>query len=191
MNILSRRAQNLIWSLLYFFSVSANVVAVELANDDPDGTKTYQISAIQLIDPWIKSTIGAHHLKLFFEFRNHGAKADRLIAASSALTTEPSQFFAVATGQKPAGDRSEIAAIDIPTGERSFELSENGYYIQLNGLSRPVVMGSSVPIVLRFQLAGLIEMDVPVRFHSPKLHQRIKDAINKGDIKVLKRLRSE
>ncbi len=178
---------------LLLFCCAITVIANEnhpgLKNQDD--SKIYRIDAIKLIDPWVKSPLGAHHLRLFFEFRNDGGQDDRLISVTSELATKPTQFFAVTGSGKPPGGLSEIAGIDVPSGGRSFELSEQGYFVQLNGLSRPVVMGSPVPIMLTFEHAGRIEIQVVARFHSPKLHQRIKDAVESGDINKLRTLRPE
>ena len=160
-----------------------------LVLDHRDESKVYQIGEIRLVDPWVKSPLGAHHLKLFFEFRNHGDANDRLISAQSPIATKQTQFFAVESDEKSMIGLAEISAIDMPASDRSFELSESGYYIQLNGLSQPVVMGASIPIVLVFERAGMIKIDVAARFHSPKLHRRIKDAVDSGDIETLRAIR--
>ena len=164
-----------------------DAIAVEL--DPVDEAEVYRIGSIQIIDPWAKSSIGgAHEVKLFFEFQNGGDQADELISARSPIASGPTSLKVVRVG---GSERSvaTTATIAIPASDKTFELTEVGYYIELSGLELPVLMGSRFPVELNFERAGSITVEFVARFHSPKLTRRIRDAAARGDIEALKALR--
>jgi periplasmic copper chaperone A len=163
------------------------VGAVEL--DLADEAEVHLIGDLKLIDPWAKSAVGSGHTaKLFFEFRNLGEHADRLVKVRSPLASGSTAFYAVGVEQ---GNRhlEPIDAIDIPVGENAFELTEVGYYIELTGLEVPMLMGKRFPVELTFDRAGTATVEFTARFHSPKLNRRIREAASRGDVEALKALR--
>ncbi len=156
--------------------------------NDTEVPVVYQVGEIKIIEPWAKSEIGSHNVKLFFEFRNEGAEPDQLQAVRSAINHGPNHVIAVNldNGQRAL---TEIPHLDIPIGSPTYELSEIGYYLQLSNIKTPLLMGSTFAVELLFKNAGPINIDFVVRFHSPKLTRRIRDAAQSGDIETLKALR--
>lgn len=152
----------------------------DATEDEPPESHT--LGAIEILDPWAKSAIGVHDAKLFFEFRNSG-EPDRLVAASSKVATGKTYFRLV---------RRDVETLDhiaIPPTETPFELSELGYYIEITGVSVPLVMGKEFLVELRFENAGAIEIPFTSRFHSPALGRRIRAAAKSGDLEALRALR--
>lgn len=181
-----------IWVLLLclsWSSASAEPAVLEKTLHDSEKAETYSLKDLRIVDPWGKVSIGEHHLKLFFEFHNLGSYDDKLIGATASVAQQPSQFLSVGVDEHGNRSLTEIEAISIPTGSAARELTELGFYIQLNGLVKPLLMGSKVAVELLFEKAGAIKIDVAVRFHSPKLTRRIKEAVRRGDIEALKTLR--
>jgi copper(I)-binding protein len=167
--------------------ITSFTLAVEL--DPADEAEVHRIGSIQIIDPWAKASVGgAHEAKLFFEFRNGGEKTDKLIDVRSPIASGLTNFRVVLVndGERKA---TTINGIEIPVAEKSFELTEVGYYIELTGLELPVLMGSRFPVELKFERAGRITVEFVARFHSPKLTRRIREAAARGDIETLKALR--
>ncbi|MFP6680843.1 MAG: copper chaperone PCu(A)C, partial [Gammaproteobacteria bacterium] len=116
-------------------------------------------------------------------------QADKLISAHSPIASGPTSLKVV----RPEGLERSVVAIDsitIPTSDKNFELTEVGYYIELSGLESPVLMGSRFPVELNFERVGSITVEFVARFHSPKLTRRIRDAAARGDMEVLKALRT-
>ena len=168
-------------------AIAFYVGAVEL--DLADEAEVHLVGDVKIIDPWAKSAVGSGHTaKLFFEFRNLGDQADRLVKVSSPLATGSTVFYAVGVEQ---GNRhlDAIDAIDIPIGKNAFELTEVGYYIELTGLEVPMLMGKRFPVELTFERAGRATVEFTARFHSPKLNRRIREAASRGDVEALKALR--
>ena len=158
--------------------------------NDTEVPVVYQVGEIKIIEPWAKSEIGSHHVKLFFEFRNEGDEPDQLQTVRSAINDGPNQVIAVNldNGRRTL---SEISTLDIPIGLPTYELSEIGYYLQLSNIKTPLLMGSKFTVELVFKNAGPVNVDFVVRFHSPKLTRRIRDAAQSGDIETLKALRPQ
>ncbi len=147
-----------------------------------DAPRTYTVGAIEVIDPWARSAIGeAHNAQVFFEFRNRGAVADRLVGAGTVLAQGPA-ILRLAPG-------TVVSQIEIPAGGEAFELSNSGYFIELTGLSVPLTMGKEFPLILRFAQAGTVEVTVTSRFHSPQLARRIRAAAQRGDLEGLRKLK--
>lgn len=156
--------------------------------DPADQAEVYQVGAITIIDPWAKTTIGgSHEVKLFFEFRNGSDAPDRLVGVTSLLATGPSRFrvVEVVDGERRVRD---LKAIELPNSDTSFELTEVGYYLELTGLQKPILMGKRFLVELIFERAGRLTVEFTARFHSPKLTRRIREAAKRGDLEMLKEL---
>lgn len=175
------------WSILLLALVAGSIPAIEL--DPEDEAEVYSLGDIRIIDPWAKSSgSGAHAAKLFFEFQNRADHPDKLIDARSAIASGPTTFKLARETDAGLGVAT-IEGIEIPVSEKSFELTEIGYYIELSGVELPVLMGTRFPVELKFERAGSLSIEFVTRFHSPKLARRIREAAARGDIEVLKALR--
>jgi copper(I)-binding protein len=175
------------WAVLLLALVGGGTSAIELNPEDE--AEVYQLGNIRIVDPWAKSSgTGARAAKLFFEFQNDTNQSDKLVSARSPIASGATKFQSVLVND--AGRSvATIDAIEIPASEKVFELTEVGYYVELNGLEQPVLMGTRFPVELRFERGGSITIEFAVRFHSPKLARRIRDAAARGDIEALKALR--
>ncbi|MEM7468804.1 MAG: copper chaperone PCu(A)C [Pseudomonadota bacterium] len=173
--------------LFSFFLLSSLLIPgrATLADDE---IVRHRLGDLTITDPWAKSAIGEHNVKLFFEFQNHGDRDDQLLAFRSSINHGENRIIAVeaADGKRALSD---IPALILPAGGHTFELSEIGYFLQLDGLDRPILMGSTFTVELVFERAGTIEMAFSGRFHSPKLTRRIRAAAERGDIEALRALR--
>ena len=153
-----------------------------------DKAEIYQHGDIVIMDPWAKSAFGEHRVKLFFEFQNLGADPDRLTRIDSPINDGKSRMIAVHTTNDGVRTQQNIDSLEIPATQTTFELSEHGYYLVLENVSKPILMGSKLPVHLEFEKAGGINIDFTARFHSPSLSRRIKEAASSGDVETLKAL---
>jgi len=174
------------WVILLGLAVpSGSAIGVDL----DDAPKVYSVGGIKISDPWAKSSgSGVHAAKLFFEFQNEADQSDELIDVQSIVASGPISFM-LAQGSGASRSLATIEGIEIPVSEKSFELSEVGYYIELTGFELPVLMGTRFPVKLTFARAGSISIEFVTRFHSPKFLRRIREAATRGDIEMLKALR--
>ena len=161
--------------------------AAELPSED-EKTEVFVSDQIEITDPWAKSVVGdANGTKVFFEFRNRGARSDQLLGARSTLAAR-STFRLVSQVKSGQPSIKTVRAIELPPGGEAFELSEHGYYIELSGVTAPLTMGKHFQIELEFSHASPLTIEVTSRFHSPKLSRRIRDAARRGDTATLRGL---
>lgn len=161
--------------------VFTNLAPARAADGEP-APVVFRVREIEIIDPWARSILGdAHRASVFFEFRNHAKRADQLVGATSPLAS--------GTSVLRAAPHRAVAQIEIPSGAQAFELSEAGYYIELNALNVPLTLGKEFPVTLHFAQAGALQVLVTSRFHSPTLARRIREAAQRGDTAALRALR--
>ena len=157
---------------------------------DDEQAEVFVSDQIEIVDPWAKAVVGGGNgTKVFFEFRNRGASADRLIGARSTLAERC--VLRLASQINGQATVKAVPAIDFPAGGEAFELSEHGYYIELTGVSAPLTMGKLFRLELEFAHTRPLTIEVTSRFHSPKLARRIRDAARRGDTATLRSLREQ
>ena len=84
---------------------------------------------------------------------------DRLVGGS----TPAAQRFELHT-MAMKGDVMEmrqIDAVDLPAG-KTVELKPGGLHVMFIGLTRPLALGSKVPVTLKFEKAGELKVDFEV-----------------------------
>jgi len=122
---------------------------------------TSLFSQVQISDAWSRATPpGAKIAAGYLTIRNQGAAADRLIGASSpaAARVEPH----VTEKQGEVMRMREVKGYDVPA-KGSYELKPGGAHLMLVDIKRPLKEGDKVPLVLRFQKAGEVKVDLEVK----------------------------
>lgn len=123
----------------------------------PASARDYRAGTLQIEAPWTRATapgvtVGGGYLVL----RNNGARADRLISATSDIAQRVEiHSMTVENGvmrMRLMPDGLEVLA----RGE--VRLAPGGYHIMFIGLKRPLRQGSGVEATLRFQRAGTVRV---------------------------------
>ncbi|MGE3418384.1 MAG: copper chaperone PCu(A)C [Bradyrhizobium sp.] len=154
------------------------LAGAEVADDVP--VERFTHGALEILDPWAKGTLGdAHAARVFFQFRNHGERADFLIGARCTIATAGTLLR--------AGART-VSRIALPPGGALHELHDAGYHLELRALALPLTLGKTFPLELTFERAGTIVITVTSRFHSPGFGRRLREAARRGDIETLRAL---
>jgi copper(I)-binding protein len=148
---LNRSFSNLLIMLaLTWFSLSANAHG-------------YQIGNIKIIHPWAMPAAAPIHGGAsgmgFLILRNIGHQPDKLLSVSTAIAkhVELHRYF---KDTQPTMRQTE--AIEIPTGAE-VRLEPGGSHLMLMGLEKPLVEGDHFAIMLEFEHAGKITIDVFVQ----------------------------
>ncbi|POF34834.1 copper chaperone PCu(A)C [Roseibium marinum] len=121
----------------------------------------YTAGDLTITGPWTRATPPrAKAGGGFIEVINNGAEADRLIAAASDVAGKV-ELHEMAVTDGVMTMREMEAGIDIPAGE-TVALQPGGLHIMFMGLNQPFKEGTKVPVVLTFEKAGdvAIELDV-------------------------------
>lgn len=90
---------------------------------------------------------------------NRGDKADKLLGATSPAAARVETHVHIMRGE--VAEMREVPGYDIPANGR-FELKPGGAHLMFVDLKRPFKEGDKVPVKLRFQRAGEIDVEFTV-----------------------------
>ena len=96
----------------------------------------------------------------FLSIRNRGAAADRLLSASSPDARAVELHTMIRDGDVMR--MRPVAFIEVPAGQ-TVALRPGGLHLMLIGLSQPLREGESVPVTLRFERAGPVQVALSVQ----------------------------
>lgn len=103
---------------------------------------------------------------VYFTIVNKGAADDVLLSATSPVATSIDMH-----DMKMSGDVMQMSTlpngIPIPAGQ-TVTLNPDGLHVMLNGLARPLVKGTMVPVSLTFAKAGTVTVQVMVEDYAAK-----------------------
>ncbi len=130
-----------------------------LAHNDMKSPE-YRIGQLKIEYPYARATApGQKAAGGFMKIENKGP-ADQLIAASSPVAGEM-QLHTMAMDGNVMKMR-EVKVIDVPANG-SVELKPGGLHLMFMDIKSPLKAGEAVPVKLKFQKAGEVEIKVPVR----------------------------
>ncbi len=116
---------------------------------------------IQVRHPWSRATApGAKVAAGYMEIRNNGAQADRLLSAETPVAQRVELHVTRQEGDVMR--MRQVQAYDIPARER-FELRPSGPHLMLVDIKRPLKKGERIPMKLRFERAGEVEVQLEVQ----------------------------
>lgn len=120
----------------------------------------YRIGQLKIEHPYARATVpGQKVAGGFMKIENKGA-ADQLIAASSPLAGEMQLHTMTMDGN--VMKMREVKVIDVPANG-SVELKPGGLHLMFMDIKSPLKIGEAVPVKLKFQKAGEVEIKVLVR----------------------------
>ncbi|MEO0976778.1 MAG: copper chaperone PCu(A)C [Pseudomonadota bacterium] len=96
----------------------------------------------------------------FVEIVNSGSQDDRLISASSGVAKKV-ELHEMSVTDGVMKMREMEGGIDIPAGE-TVTLKPGSLHIMFMGLNAPFEEGTTVPVVLTFEKAGDVEIELDV-----------------------------
>lgn len=118
--------------------------------------------ALRIEQPWSRATapgaaVGVGYLVIV----NEGARDDRLLGGETPVAGRVTLHRSV---EEDGTSRMEHQdeGIPVPAGERVV-LEPGGYHLMLMQLGQRLEKGDSVPLTLRFERAGAIEVELEVR----------------------------
>ena len=109
--------------------------------------------------PWTRATPpGAKVGGGFMQLRSSGA-ADRVVGASSPVAGRVEMHVTVREGD--VMKMREVTAFEVPAGG-TFELKPGGAHLMLVDLKRPLKKGEKVPLTLKLEKGGELNMELTV-----------------------------
>ena len=130
-----------------------------LAHNDMKSPE-YRIGQLKIENPYARATVpGQKAAGGFMKIENKGS-ADQLIAASSPVAGEMQLHTMTMDGN--VMKMREVKAIEVPANG-TVELKPGGLHLMFMDIKSPLKAGEAVPVKLKFQKAGEVEIKVPVR----------------------------
>jgi len=122
--------------------------------------QSHKLGQIDIDHPYARSTApgqpaGGAYLRL----QNHGKQDDRLVSAST-----PAAAGVQLHTMKMEGDvmrMRQVDAINVPAG-KSVVLQPGGMHLMLIGLKGPLEQGQTIPLTLKFERAGEVNVELHV-----------------------------
>ncbi len=115
---------------------------------------------LEIRHPFARATpAGARSGAVFMTIENKGKDADRLLSASSpAAGIVEIHEMKMANGMM---QMREVTGLEIKPGA-TVELKPGGYHVMLMDLKTPLKQGESVPVTLKFEKAGAVEVKASI-----------------------------
>jgi copper(I)-binding protein len=120
----------------------------------------FQLKSLDIKQPFARATPpGAKAAGVFMTIQNKGTDGDRLVAASSPVAG----VVQIHEMQMDGGvmKMRAIPGLDIKPGA-TVELKPSGYHVMLMDLKQPLKQGDSVPVTLKFEKAGTVEIKAAI-----------------------------
>lgn len=115
----------------------------------------FKVGDLVIHHPWARAGAQTRPGAGYVVIENHGAAADRLIAAESRIAEMVELHTHVM--ENGVGKMTQVEAIDVPAGGKA-ELKPHGFHLMLMGLKQPLAEGDTFPVTLVFEQAGKIEV---------------------------------
>lgn len=124
-------------------------------------------AGIEISDAWAAPTPGGASVSAgYLTLENHGA-ADRLLGASSGRAGSV-QIHTMDMADGVMRMR-ELQSVDLGAGE-THALAPGGDHLMFIGVVTPFAEGEDIPVTLRFERAGDIDVALPVRRGNASAH---------------------
>jgi copper(I)-binding protein len=125
----------------------------------PAAAHDYTAGDLTILHPWTRAAGVNGNGAGFLRLRNGGTQPDRLIAAS----TPAARVVELHTMERD-GDVMRMRPVrDIAVAPgATVELRPGGFHIMLIGLTAPMTQGGRVPLTLRFERAGEVQVELAV-----------------------------
>ncbi len=121
----------------------------------------YKAGDLTLHHPWTRATPpNAKTGGAFVEISNNGTETDRLIAVSSNVAAK-AELHEMAVADGVMTMRPVEGGIEIRAGE-TVTLQPGRLHIMFMGLNRSFEEGTSIPVVLTFENAGQVSVELAV-----------------------------
>jgi copper(I)-binding protein len=119
---------------------------------------SYELGSLKIGHPWARATVAANG-GAFLSVDNTGAMPDRLLRASTELATSVEIHTHIKDGDIMR--MRKVEAVDLPAGKK-IVFEPGGYHIMLLGLKKKLVEGERFALILEFEKAGKITVDVAI-----------------------------
>lgn len=125
----------------------------------PAAAHDYTAGDLAILQPWTRAAGANGNGAAFMRLRNAGAQPDRLVSASTPVARVVELHTVIREGD--AMRMRPVQDIAVAPGA-TVELRPGGFHVMLIGLNAPLAQGSRVPLTLRFERAGEVQVELTV-----------------------------
>jgi hypothetical protein len=116
---------------------------------------------VEIEEPWSRATPPGATLAVgYMTVRNTAEDRDRLVSASSPLARKVETHVTLKDGDIMR--MREVPGYEVP-GRGRVELKPGGAHLMLIDIKHPFKEGDRIPLVLRFEKAGEVKVDLEVK----------------------------
>jgi hypothetical protein len=119
----------------------------------------FTVGDLRIDHPWSRAAGANANGAGFMTIRNTGSAPDRLIEASTPAARVVELHTHIRDGDVMR--MRPVADIPLPPGE-TVHLRPGGLHVMLIGLTGPLNRGASVPLTLRFERAGEVQVTLAI-----------------------------
>lgn len=116
---------------------------------------------IEVHDAYARFVPGAKVGGAFMNIHNHGSTDDRLLSVESDIAAMTGVHETTMNADGTMGMHDVEGGIALPAGG-AIELKPGGYHIMFMDLKTAPKEGDKVPLILNFEAAGAVKLEVPV-----------------------------
>lgn len=116
-------------------------------------------TAVKVEGAWARPTVQGQAAGGGFLRITGGAAADKLVSARADVSKSVELHTMVMEGDVMR--MREIGTIDVPAG-KTVELKPGGLHVMFIGIGKPLKVGDSFPLTLRFEKAGEVKVEMKV-----------------------------
>lgn len=135
-----------------------------------------QLGSLKIKDPYARATVPAQKAGGGFVIIENAGAADKLIAVSSSVAKDMQLHMMSMEGN--VMKMRQVQSIDVPA-KGSVELQPGGFHLMFIDLKGQLKAGDQIPVKLKFEKAGEIEVQFHVRdmrpAHGQAGHNHAKD----------------
>jgi copper(I)-binding protein len=140
------------------FAAAATLAAAVAA---PLAAHSFRLGALEIGHPWARQTAPGQSVGGgFLTVRNSGKQADRLLGATSPAAARV-EIHSMAMDGGVMRMRPVPGGFAIPAGG-TLDLKPGANHLMLIGLRKPLALGTTVPLTLRFQRSGTVTVQLKV-----------------------------
>ena len=115
----------------------------------------YTHGDLRISHPWARAAGANTNGAAYMTLRNAGGQPDRLVSASTPIARTVELHTHVRDGEVMR--MRPVADIPVPAGQ-TVRLRPGGLHVMLIGLTEPLRQGAEVPLTLRFERAGEVQV---------------------------------
>ncbi len=145
------------------------------AEATPSPIAIYVLGDIEIIGPSARANPNPVS-SVYMHIENRGSQPDRLVSAACPMAGMV-QIHEVVTEGGQSRMQEKAGGLEIPAGGH-VDLKPGGYHIMLMDLERPLKEGETIQVTLRFERAGEITIDVPVRSYDTESEESMGSGMN-------------